>query len=199
MGQQESERATERSGDHGLACVADVDGLAECSFGLVGTIELRECDAEVSEPDVLVQGVFYVSEAGESLLKDLDGALKSAVVLAHDSEPSEPGSLELRVPDVVGDVECLLEILPGALALALVLVQATLEPGIMYGRKTDVRVSSINDCKSLVGGVLLDTKLVETTGMTVYASASGPISTGAFSAEGEGASATRPAVSERFR
>ena len=75
--------------------------------------------------------------------------------------------------------------------VAMVLVQATLEPGIKRGRPMDVRVSSINDCKSLVGGVLLKTMLMTMDGQHVYATAAGPVTTGAFSAEGEAASAVR--------
>jgi len=74
---------------------------------------------------------------------------------------------------------------------AVVLVQATLEPGIKPGRQIDVRVSSLYDCESLVGGILLASELTDVTGTKVYATAAGPITTGAFSAAGEGASATR--------
>lgn len=74
---------------------------------------------------------------------------------------------------------------------AVVLVQATLEPSIKPGRQMDVRVSSIYDCESLVGGTLLSTELADATGSQVYATAAGPITTGAFSADGQGASATR--------
>src|SRR5262245_52064875 len=74
---------------------------------------------------------------------------------------------------------------------AVVLVQATLEPGIKPGRALDVRVSSLYDCESLVGGTLLHTELADMTGSQVYATAGGPITTGAFSAEGQGAAATR--------
>jgi flagellar P-ring protein precursor FlgI len=74
---------------------------------------------------------------------------------------------------------------------AVVLVQATLEPGIKPGRQLDVRVSSLYDCESLVGGTLLHTELADMTGNVVYVTAAGPITTGAFSVEGQGASATR--------
>jgi len=74
---------------------------------------------------------------------------------------------------------------------AVVLVQATLEPGIKPGRQMDVRVSSLYDSESLVGGILLSTELTDVTGTKVYATAAGPITTGAFSAGGEGATATR--------
>lgn len=74
---------------------------------------------------------------------------------------------------------------------AVVLVQATLEPGIKPGRQMDVRVSSLYDSESLVGGTLLHAELSDMTGTAVYVTAAGPISTGAFSAEGQGASAVR--------
>jgi flagellar P-ring protein precursor FlgI len=74
---------------------------------------------------------------------------------------------------------------------AVVLVQATLEPGIKPGRALDVRVSSLYDCDSLVGGVLLQTELADMTGSRVFATAAGPVTTGAFFAEGDGARATR--------
>lgn len=75
--------------------------------------------------------------------------------------------------------------------VALVLVQATLEPSVKAGRPIDLRVSSINDCESLVGGVLLQAELSGMDGRTVYATGSGPITTGALSAAGDGASAVR--------
>ena len=74
---------------------------------------------------------------------------------------------------------------------AVVLVQATLEPGIKPGRQMDVRVSSLYDCESLVGGILLAAELTDMTGTKVFATAAGPITTGGFSAEGAGASARR--------
>lgn len=75
--------------------------------------------------------------------------------------------------------------------VAVVWVEAVLEPGIKPGRAIDVRVSSIYDCESLVGGNLAHTELTDMTGRTVYATAFGPITTGAFAAEGQGATATR--------
>jgi len=74
---------------------------------------------------------------------------------------------------------------------AVVLVQATLEPGIKPGRQIDVRVSSLYDCESLVGGTLLAAELTDMTGTRVFATAGGPITTGAFAADGQGASAVR--------
>jgi flagellar P-ring protein precursor FlgI len=74
---------------------------------------------------------------------------------------------------------------------AVVLVQATLEPGIKPGRQIDVRISSLYDCESLVGGTLIHAELADMTGNAVYVTAAGPISTGAFLAEGQGATATR--------
>ena len=75
--------------------------------------------------------------------------------------------------------------------MAVVLAEATLPAGLKPGRTIDVRVSSIGDAKSLVGGVLLLTELTDMTGTTVYATAAGPVTVGGFSAEGAGATATR--------
>ncbi len=75
--------------------------------------------------------------------------------------------------------------------VAVVLLQATLEPGIKPGQPIDVRVSSIYDCVSLVGGTLLHAELLDMTGRSVFATASGPVTTGAFSAGGDGAETVR--------
>ena len=75
--------------------------------------------------------------------------------------------------------------------IAVVLIQASLPPSVKPGTKIDVRVSSIYDCESLVGGTLVSAELSDMTGQFIFATASGPITTGAFSAEGDGASAVR--------
>jgi flagellar P-ring protein precursor FlgI len=75
--------------------------------------------------------------------------------------------------------------------IAVVWVEATLPPGIKPGRQIDCRVSSLYDSKSLVGGTLVRCELTEAAGVFVYGTASGPITTGAFSAEGESANAVR--------
>jgi flagellar P-ring protein precursor FlgI len=71
---------------------------------------------------------------------------------------------------------------------ALVLVEASLPPGIQAGRRIDCRVAALGDAKSLVGGVLTLMELTDMTGTTVYATASGPIDVGGFLSAGEGAS-----------
>jgi flagellar P-ring protein precursor FlgI len=75
--------------------------------------------------------------------------------------------------------------------VAVVWLEATLPAGIKPGRKIDVRASSLYDSKSLVGGTLVHAELLDMAGKTVYVTAAGPITTGAFSAEGDGAQATR--------
>ncbi|MFT5462956.1 MAG: flagellar P-ring protein precursor FlgI [Planctomycetota bacterium] len=75
--------------------------------------------------------------------------------------------------------------------VALVLVQADIQASVKPGRKIDVRVSSFSDCDSLVGGTLLQTELTGMGGTTVYATCAGSVTTGAFSASGEAASAVR--------
>jgi len=75
--------------------------------------------------------------------------------------------------------------------VAVVLLQATLEPGIKPGQRIDVRVSSLYDSVSLIGGTLLSAELTDMTGRTVFVTASGPVTTGAFFAEGDGAETVR--------
>jgi len=75
--------------------------------------------------------------------------------------------------------------------VAVVWVEATLPPGVKPGRRLDARVSSIYDASDLTGGSLVWCELVAPGTDDVYATVSGPISTGAFTAGGEGASASR--------
>lgn len=75
--------------------------------------------------------------------------------------------------------------------VAIVLVEATLPAGIKPGQHVDVTVSAIGDSTSLQGGSLTFTELTDVTGRNVYATASGPITIGGFSAEGQGASAKK--------
>lgn len=75
--------------------------------------------------------------------------------------------------------------------VALVRVEAVLPPGIQPGRRIDVRVSTLGDCKSLGGGTLTLCELTDLTGATVYATASGPVTVGGFLAEGDGATTVK--------
>jgi len=71
--------------------------------------------------------------------------------------------------------------------VAAVMVTAKLPPFARVGARIDVQVSSIGDAKSLEGGTLLMTPLKGPDGRT-YAVVQGPISTGGFSAGGQGGS-----------
>ena len=71
--------------------------------------------------------------------------------------------------------------------VAVVRVEATIPPGAKPGQKIDVRVSSMGDSESLVGGELDLTELTDITGRDVYATASGPLTVGGFAASGAGA------------
>ncbi|MEM8710370.1 MAG: flagellar basal body P-ring protein FlgI [Planctomycetota bacterium] len=71
--------------------------------------------------------------------------------------------------------------------VAVVHVEATIPAGAKPGQKIDVRVSALGDAESLYGGQLNIAELTDVTGMTVYATASGPITTSAFLASGDGA------------
>jgi len=70
--------------------------------------------------------------------------------------------------------------------VAAVMVTAELPPFAKAGRRIDVLVNSIGDAKNLQGGTLLMTPLKAANGK-VYAVAQGPVSTGGFSAQGQGA------------
>jgi flagellar P-ring protein precursor FlgI len=74
--------------------------------------------------------------------------------------------------------------------VAAVMVSATLTQTMVRGERLDVTVSSIGDAKSLRGGTLLLTPLAAMDG-TVHAFAQGPVSTGGFAVEAEGASVAR--------
>jgi len=75
--------------------------------------------------------------------------------------------------------------------IAVVRVESELFAGIKPGRRVNVRVSTIGDARSLEGGTLTPTELTDMTGQVVYATASGPITVGGFSAEGAGATAKK--------
>lgn len=75
--------------------------------------------------------------------------------------------------------------------IAVVLVEADLPSGTKPGRTIDVRVSTIGDASSLLGGTLIMTELTDLMGRDVYVTASGPITVGGFSAGGESATATK--------
>lgn len=71
---------------------------------------------------------------------------------------------------------------------AVVIVQATLPSFAKEGTRIDVRVSSLYDSESLEGGILMETLLDGMDGRT-YAVGQGPVSTGGFNANAQGASA----------
>ncbi len=75
--------------------------------------------------------------------------------------------------------------------IAVVHVEGVIPPGAKPGQKIDVRVSALGDAESLYGGQLRIAELTDVSGMTVYATAYGPITTGGFSASGDGASVTK--------
>ncbi|MBL0731352.1 MAG: flagellar basal body P-ring protein FlgI [Desulfosarcina sp.] len=69
--------------------------------------------------------------------------------------------------------------------VAAVMVTSAIPPFAKTGSRIDVLVSSIGDAENLQGGTLLFTTLKGADGQ-VYAVAQGPVSTGGFSAGGEG-------------
>lgn len=71
---------------------------------------------------------------------------------------------------------------------AAVMVTTLLDPFSGPGSQLDVTVSALGDARSLSGGVLLQTPLVNPGTQQVYAIAQGPISTGAIQASSAGSS-----------
>lgn len=80
---------------------------------------------------------------------------------------------------------------------AAVIVTATVPPFAKNGDKIDVTVSTLADCKSLEGGVLVQTILKAPNGEAV-AVAQGPISVGGINVS-EGANSTRTAITTTGR
>ena len=74
--------------------------------------------------------------------------------------------------------------------VAAVMVTANLPAFSAPGSRIDISVSAMGDAKSLQGGTLLVTSLYGADG-SIYAVGQGPVATGGFSAQGEGASVTR--------
>ena len=74
--------------------------------------------------------------------------------------------------------------------VAAVMVTANLPAFAKPGAHVDISVSAMGDAKSLQGGTLVVTPLYGADGQ-VYAVGQGPVSTGGFSAQGDGASVTR--------
>ena len=74
--------------------------------------------------------------------------------------------------------------------VAAVMVTANLPAFSAPGSRIDISVSAMGDAKSLQGGTLLVTSLYGADG-AIYAVGQGPVATGGFSAQGEGASVTR--------
>lgn len=70
--------------------------------------------------------------------------------------------------------------------IAAVFVTADVKPFLKQGNRIDVTVSAMGDAKSLQGGVLLQTPLLDPNGIA-YAIAQGPIAVGGFSAGTGGA------------
>lgn len=71
---------------------------------------------------------------------------------------------------------------------AAVMVTATMSPFGGVGGEVDVTVSAMGDARSLSGGVLLQTPLLNPTNNEIHAMAQGPLSTGSAEASSRGSS-----------
>ncbi len=74
--------------------------------------------------------------------------------------------------------------------VAAVMITAKMPVSAKPGSRLDVTVSSLGDCTSLLGGVLIQARLKGVDG-NVYALAQGPLTVGGFSVEGGQASAQK--------
>lgn len=75
--------------------------------------------------------------------------------------------------------------------VAAVMVTARISPYHSPGSNVDVTVSSLGDASSLVGGVLLQTPLINPNDQEMYVMGQGPLVVGGMSAETPGARVTR--------
>lgn len=75
--------------------------------------------------------------------------------------------------------------------VAAVMVTATLSPYHAPGSEIDITVSSLGDARSLQGGVLLQTPLIDPDNEEVFVKAQGPLVVGGVSAEILGARASK--------
>lgn len=74
--------------------------------------------------------------------------------------------------------------------VAAVMVTATLPPFANQGSRIDIKVSTLGDAESLLGGTLLATPLIGADG-EVYAIGQGPVNIAGFSIRGEAATVTQ--------
>lgn len=75
--------------------------------------------------------------------------------------------------------------------VAAVMVTATISPYHAPGSELDVTVSSLGDARSLQGGVLLQTPLIEPDNDQIFVTAQGPLIVGGIAAEMGGASVSQ--------
>ena len=121
----------------------------EPAAGSVGPIRVRVRDlARVrGQEDNMVQGVGLVT--GLAGTGDTSNAARQSLLNALRTQ-----NINLTLQDI------------NSSNVAVCLIQATLPPSIKPGSKIDVRVASIYDCESLVGGTLLAAELTDMTGLS---------------------------------
>jgi len=135
-----------------------------------------------------VQGVYEASLIGVGLVVGLIGTGDSKNQLTAQYLTNMIGQMGVTVPSSAIKSK----------NVAAVTVTASLPPFAKSGSRMDVQVSSINDAKSLQGGVLIATPLTDAMDMSkqIYAMAQGQISVGGFSfgSGGESAQKNHPTV-----
>lgn len=132
---------------------------------------------------VLLEGAAPVQLTGYGLVVGLDRTGDRA--RGHRGSPYTVQSIAnmLRTFGIVVDPEML-----AARNAAAVMVTAVMTPYNGAGSALDVTVSALGDARSLSGGVLLQTPLLNPVTKEVHALAQGPVSTGAVLASSLGSS-----------
>ncbi len=149
--------------------------LAGClCCGTARAVKIREiCEIQGARPNEL-KGVGYV--VGLAGTGD-----KAALTVEAQQRMLDRMGIEIDNPKALSGKNS-----------ALVMVTATLPAYVKEGTRIDVKVDALADCKSLEGGMLLETYLYGPgPNKTVYALAQGPISVGGFNTDASGGSSVR--------
>jgi len=153
-------------------------------FGIIATpVQAQEPGSSRLKDLTRIEGALPLELTGYGLIVGLDGT--------GDRVRGKRGS-----PQTVQGIANMLEhfgitvdpSLITAKNAAAVMVTATLDPFNATGSKIDVTLSSIGDARSLSGGILLETPLLDASTGAAYAMAQGPVSTGAVLASTLGSS-----------
>lgn len=148
-----------------------------------GAVQAQDSDSARLKDLVVVEGAMPVQLTGYGLVVGLDRTGDRA--RGQRGAPYTVNSITnmLRQFGITVDPSLLT-----ARNVAAVMVTATMDPFTGPGTALDVTASSLGDARSLSGGVLLQTPLLDPLTKQVHAMAQGPVSTGAVHASSRGSS-----------